>query len=261
MAGSPGGDLGSDRLPSGGAPGRLTRVRVASSTGAWWRCACDCRAIGEAVDPAAARLRADDSLPHPGFDLTGFEDPEVRSEQLAARTDRTLRYPMRGASAGPRVRYGIDVVFAGDRLAGFGSWIDDPDKSAFEQLLQVPTLFANLNFFSIFLVMPVIGFFFMRRYHAGERSACSGAVQIFVLSLIASAAMLAMCGRRPRVSSWLLLLPSCAGGLDLGRADDLRLLPAPGTDQRSELGGRRVVCRERWRQARRVRRALAAAVG
>ncbi|QQR72166.1 MAG: SpoIIE family protein phosphatase [Holophagales bacterium] len=147
---------------------------------------------GEAVDPAAARLRADELLRAQGFDLTAFEEPEVRSEQLAARTDRTLRYPMRERSAGPRVRYGIDVVFAGDRLAGFGSWIDDPDKSAFEQLLQVPTLFANLNFFSIFLVMPVIGFFFMRRYHAGEVGV-QRAVQIFVLSLIASAAMLAIC--------------------------------------------------------------------
>ena len=147
---------------------------------------------GAAIDQAAARTRAEEFLRAQGFDVGALEEPELRSEQLAARTDLMLRYPMRERAAGPRVSYGVEVVFAGDRLAGFGSWLDDPDRGTFEQLLQVPTLFANLNFFSIFLVMPVIGFYFVRRYHAGEVGV-HRAVQIFVLSLVASAAMLALC--------------------------------------------------------------------
>ena len=52
--------------------------------------------------------------------------------QLQARTDLELRYRSREAVLGDRLRYGLAVHFAGDRLTGFDSFHEDPDERALQ---------------------------------------------------------------------------------------------------------------------------------
>ena len=73
-----------------------------------------------------ARTRADAFLTRQGIDLSRYETPEIRSQQLAGRTDLTVRYRDRRNPLPAGSTHGIQVFFAGDRLAGFGRWLDDP---------------------------------------------------------------------------------------------------------------------------------------
>ncbi|HYX25512.1 MAG TPA: hypothetical protein VFC23_15280, partial [Thermoanaerobaculia bacterium] len=49
-------------------------------------------AKGAPIQPQEARARADAFLTREGVDLSHYDPPEIRSQQLAARTDLTLRY-------------------------------------------------------------------------------------------------------------------------------------------------------------------------
>ena len=148
-------------------------------------------AKGLPLDAGEARRQADALLKEQGFDPARYGEPELRSQQLAARTDLTLRYADRDQKLGPRCRYGLEVTFAGDQLAGFAPFFEDPDRAALDRLLQPAILINNLHLLAIFLLMPVVGFFFLRRYHAGEIGVKRG-VQIFLLTFFASAAMLVL---------------------------------------------------------------------
>lgn len=146
-------------------------------------------AAGEARERAAAFLREQ------GFDLTRFGAPEVRTEERDARIDTTLRYPLREEALGEEVRYGVEVTFAGDRLTGFSSWLDDPARSAHEQELQLPTIFGSLNLLILFIALPFAGALFVRRYHAGEVGV-GRALQIAAVSFAASL-LLVVAASRP----------------------------------------------------------------
>jgi hypothetical protein len=125
-------------------------------------------AKGQRIDPAAARLRADAFLAEQGFDLARYREPEVRATQLQARTDTTLRYVERGLALGEELPYGVEVGFAGDRLTGFQFRYDDPQKARLQPVVQAAILRNFVVILAVFLVLPVLGVLFVRRYHAGE---------------------------------------------------------------------------------------------
>jgi len=146
---------------------------------------------GASISDADARSRADAFLVEQGFDLGRFLEPELRSQDQVSRTDKTVRYQLREQVLGDRLQYGYEVHFAGDRLAGYEIWYEDPARAEIEQALQPFTLVGNLRFFILFLVMPIIGVIFVRKYHEGvvgvDRS-----VRIFLLVLVAAVAFLPM---------------------------------------------------------------------
>src|SRR6185295_3923464 len=114
-----------------------------------WR--LDPQAKAAPISQQEARNRADAFLASLGTDLSRFQEPEFRSEQLAGRTDLTVRYrdrrnPLEAGSA-----HGIHVRFAGDRLAGFGPWLDDPHENALNRSLQGVSFLGISRIISIFL--------------------------------------------------------------------------------------------------------------
>ena len=143
------------------------------------------------ITPQAARDQADAFLLAQGIDLARYGEPELRSQQLAARTDLTLRYRDRGAVSddGKRagIAYGVEVVFAGDRLAGFGPWKDDPRERELQRSLQSLQLVGFGRLVLIYFLMLLLAPPFLKRYHAGEIGVRRG-VQIFLL--VAGASLL-----------------------------------------------------------------------
>ncbi len=123
---------------------------------------------GEPPDPTGARGRADEFLHRAGFDLAGFDEPILRRTDRLARTDLSFRYRDRQALLGEDVPYGLEVTFAGDRLTGFGPWMENPGQRALARSLQPITLLTNAWFMMPYLLFPWAAFFFLRRYHAGE---------------------------------------------------------------------------------------------
>jgi len=141
-----------------------------------------------------AGRRAADFLRRRGIDLSRFEAPEIKTRDLVARTDTTVRYREREQVLGERLRYGVEVTFAGDQLAGYSHWYEDPAKQSIEALLQPFTLVGNFRFFTIIVLLPIVGIFFVRRYHEGvvgvDRS-----VRIFVVALAAGAVLIPLTTR------------------------------------------------------------------
>jgi hypothetical protein len=136
---------------------------------------------GAAVEEATARARADAFLAEQGFVLDRYEAPELRRVDLDRRTDTTLRYRSKERVLPEEVRYGVAVSFAGEQLAGFSTWREDPEEQGILALLQPMTLVGNLNFFSGFVLLPFVAVFFLKRYHAGEVGVQRG-LQIFGVS-------------------------------------------------------------------------------
>ncbi len=154
----------------------------------------DPQAKAPSISPEAARERAAALLTRQGIDLSRYDPPEIRSQQLAGRTDLTVRYRDRRGLAVPGVSYGTQVFFAGDRLAGFGRWLDDPREKALTRSI------SGINFLNvgrilwIFLSAGVLAFPFLKRYHAGEIGVKRG-VQIFFLVLGVGLATMLLTGR------------------------------------------------------------------
>jgi hypothetical protein len=127
----------------------------------------DPQAKGRSISPREARDRADTFLAQQGFDLSRYGEPKLRSQQLAARTDLTVRYPDRNPPPGAG-SHGVEVTFAGDRLAGFAPWFDDPQERELQRALQ-PTQFAGIGrLLAIYILAALIGAPFLKRYHEGE---------------------------------------------------------------------------------------------
>lgn len=140
----------------------------------------DEEAVGT-FSPAEARSAADRFLTAHGFDLERFEEPEVRTAQLADRTEWKVRYRDAGRRLGEEVPYGIEVSYTGDRLEGFGHWYEDPDRDAFLAQVQGPTLWQFfLQVVPVVLTM-LLSLFFLRRYHEGEIGVRRG-FQLFAVS-------------------------------------------------------------------------------
>ncbi len=139
---------------------------------------------GSAIEPQEARRRADAFLVKQGFDLARYGAPQIRSRQLAARTDLAVRYPDRnpppgGAGGG---EHGVEVDFAGERLAGFSLWFDDPQQRELQRALQPAQFVLLIRLVATYLLVALLATPFLRRYHEGEIGVRRG-VQIFLLTL------------------------------------------------------------------------------
>jgi len=144
--------------------------------------------------PDEARERADAFLAAQGFDLSRYDAPEPLSVQLQTRTDLTLHYRDREAVLGPDEPYGVEVSFAGDRLVGFAPYFDNAREAESRQLAQPVALMSQLWIFIALPILPLVGFFFLRRYHHGEIGPRRG-LQILTIVLSASLLMLLLVSR------------------------------------------------------------------
>ncbi|HEX2254508.1 MAG TPA: PP2C family protein-serine/threonine phosphatase [Thermoanaerobaculia bacterium] len=135
---------------------------------------------GGVVDSADARRRADTLLAAQGFDLADFAEPVLRRTEQRARTDLAVRYRHRDAALG-EIPYGVEVLFAGEQLAGFASFVDDPEANELQARLQPIALMSQFRMMVPVLLFPLVGFYFLRRYHAGEVGV-RRSVEIFVLA-------------------------------------------------------------------------------
>lgn len=125
------------------------------------------------LDDAEARRQADAFLAERGLNAGALGEPTIRREDLDVRTDTVVRYPVEEpeldtGALGDDVSYGYEVVFTGDRLAGFRSVFDDPQWEATQARLRGATILGTARFTANFLIFPIVAFFFLRRYHAGE---------------------------------------------------------------------------------------------
>ncbi|MEM8962558.1 MAG: PP2C family protein-serine/threonine phosphatase [Acidobacteriota bacterium] len=138
------------------------------------------------IDDAEARQRADAFLTKIGIDLGLFGEPTLRRRDQQNRTDLELRYPAHEPLLGEEVEYGIQVTFLGDVLGGFQRWIEHPEEEALRTELQPAILVQNLWIMIPFLMMPFVGYYFLRHYHAGEVGVRRG-VQVFGLVFVLGA--------------------------------------------------------------------------
>jgi Stage II sporulation protein E (SpoIIE) len=123
---------------------------------------------GEPLDATTARTRADSFLADQGYRLAEFREPELRTQQQAARTDTAVRYRYLQQVLGEEVPYGVQVTFAGDRLTGFLPYFDDPLASRVASEIQPVALLGVVRILTTFVLLLAIAVPFLRRYHAGE---------------------------------------------------------------------------------------------
>ncbi len=142
----------------------------------------DPQAGGKPIPVQQARDQADAFLLAQGIDLSLYGEPQIRSEQLAARTDLSVRYSYRGASDIP---HGIAVVFAGDRLIGFQPWIEDPQERQLQETLRGLQFTGLGRLVVIYLFLLLLAPPFLKRYHEGEIGVRRGG-QIFLLVAVAA---------------------------------------------------------------------------
>lgn len=177
----------------------------------------DAEAKGAALAPAAARGQAEALLRSEGIDLRRYGEPEIRSEQLAARTDLILRYRDRLRLA-DGAAFGMEVKFAGDRVVEFGPWIDGGStQRAAQRSLQAAQLAIFGEFGFMFGFLAVVAVPFLKRYHEGEVGVRRAAT-LFVVVGLAGMAYLLMIARAaaqhgpgfsfatPQQSTWLFFL-------------------------------------------------------
>jgi serine phosphatase RsbU (regulator of sigma subunit) len=148
----------------------------------------DPQAGGAPIPVEEARDRADAFLLAQGIDLSRYGEPQVRSQQLDARTDLLVRYPYRGEGDLP---HGFEVVFAGDRLAGFQPWTDDPQVRQLQKSLRGLQFLGLGQLVVIYLFMLLLAPPFLKRYHEGEIGVRRGG-QIFLLVALAALVTIAL---------------------------------------------------------------------
>ncbi len=148
----------------------------------------------EELEDDRARELADRFLKRAGFDLESFQDPEIRRRQLQARTDLSLRYRRSDSPMGETTSHGVTVRFAGDQIAGYELFFDDPDPAALQAAYQPVVLLQQLWIFVAVLLVPFVAVPFVRRYHRGEIGIGRG-LRILALVLFCGLLLVAICGR------------------------------------------------------------------
>ena len=138
---------------------------------------------GGVMSQEEAVARALEVMAERGLDVSKYAAPEVRSKDLDKRTDRVVRFEDLASPLNSRLRSGMQVSFAGDTLAGVGSFVEDVNPEEVTRLLQPINLFGNIAFFSTFLVLPLVAPIFLKRYHEGELGVRRG-LQILLLILV-----------------------------------------------------------------------------
>jgi len=149
----------------------------------------DPQAKGAPISPRAARDRADAFLAAQGIELSRYGEPELRSQQLAGRTDLAVRYRDRVDPPGAGSSHGVQVLFAGDRLAGFSPWLDDPREKELQRTYQNFEFLGIARIISVFLLAGLLAVPFLKRYHEGEIGVRRSA-QVFLL--VAGSGLLAL---------------------------------------------------------------------
>jgi Stage II sporulation protein E (SpoIIE) len=207
----------------------------------------DPEAAGAPLATAAARTRADAFLAQEKVDLSHYGEPEIRSQQLARRTDLTVRYPDRRNPLAAGSTHGIEVFFAGDRLAGFDLWLDDPGEKALLRSVRGIGFLGLARIIWIFLMAGVLAFPFLKRYHQGEIGVRRG-LEIFAVVALSGLVIMLLGGRSISETSsfgaasrqqntWVIVL---AGMI-------LLFIPAALVSFFSWSVGESI-CRERWGQ-------------
>ncbi|HYN23112.1 MAG TPA: SpoIIE family protein phosphatase, partial [Thermoanaerobaculia bacterium] len=153
----------------------------------------DPEAKGKPIATRDARNRADAFLVQQGFDLSRYGEPGFRSRQYANRTDLTVRYPDRNAPPGGGA-HGVAVHFAGDRLAGFMPWFDDPQERDLQRQMQSSQFAPLVRLLAAYLLAAVLAAPFLKRYHEGEIGVKRG-VQIFLMVLLAGLILVVITAR------------------------------------------------------------------
>jgi hypothetical protein len=151
------------------------------------------QAAGQPLTEAVARNQADAFLLAQGVDLARYGPPQLRSQQLTARTDLSVRYPYLGEDGG-ELPHGIEILFAGDRLAGFQPWIDDPQQRQLQESLRGIQFVSLGRLVVVYLFMLLLAPPFLRRYHEGEIGIRRGG-QIFLCVAAAALVMIALSAR------------------------------------------------------------------
>ncbi len=131
-----------------------------------------------------------------GYDLARLGESAVRVQQFYDHTDVTVTYtlpsPEQVGEGYPA--HGLTVSFTGERLNGFHSWFEISDASRTQSLLRSSGLLVNGRWLSGLLLVPLVGIFFVRRYHAGEVGVRTG-VQLMSMALLSSLVLLVFISR------------------------------------------------------------------
>ncbi|HEV2855000.1 MAG TPA: SpoIIE family protein phosphatase [Thermoanaerobaculia bacterium] len=149
---------------------------------------------GAPISQREARARAEAFLERQGIDLSHYDGPEIRSQQLARRTDLTVRYRDRRNPLLAGSTHGVQVFFAGDRLAGFDAWLDDPREKELAESLRGFNFLGVSRVVWTFLLAALLAFPFLKRYHEGEIGVRRG-VQIFLLVAVSGLVLMLLSAR------------------------------------------------------------------
>jgi len=145
------------------------------------------------AEPAVAEARARELLAAEGLDLDRFGPPVLRRTELQNRSELAVRFPDAEEAYGPEVPYGVEVTFAGDRVTGFRSWMEEPERARLSAVLQPINLLGQLRIMVPFLILPFVGVLFLRRYHEGEVGV-RRAVHIFLAVFAAGVVLIGLAG-------------------------------------------------------------------
>lgn len=146
------------------------------------------------LDESAARERATEMLRTEGWKLEDFADSTIRREDDGKRKTTSVRFPMREAVLGEDYPYGMEVRFAGDQLAGFLFWFEDPHEDNLQSFFRQSSFIGISRTFLIYLLLPFVVVPFLRRYHDGQLGVRRG-VQLFSLFWLTGAVYLLLNGR------------------------------------------------------------------
>ena len=144
---------------------------------------------GSPLPPREARERARVFLIREGINLDLYEKPEIRSQQLAGRTDQSVRFRDRRNPLTDGRTHGMQVFYAGERFAGFGPWVDDPQEKEIARSIRGVNFLFIIRVVWVILFASVLALPFLKRYHEGEIGVRRG-VQIFLV--VAAAGLLTM---------------------------------------------------------------------
>lgn len=112
------------------------------------------------------------------------ERPTVRRSQTGDRLDLAVRFRFRDPLA-DGVPHGVEVMFAGDLIAGVNRWLDDPDIESLNTELRPLNLVGTLLMLLGFAIVVAVAVPFLRRYHDGQLGMRRG-VQLFQICFGAS---------------------------------------------------------------------------
>ncbi|REJ75069.1 MAG: hypothetical protein DWQ30_18825 [Acidobacteria bacterium] len=145
-------------------------------------------ASSEVPERQEAIERAADFLELQGVDLDSYEAPQLRRVELESFSYTLVSYTARRGA----IESGVEVRFAGGELRGMRSWISDADEEleiAIAESLRTATLAQTFRLVVVFLFVPFLAVYFIRRYHQGVVGVRNG-VRVFWLLLGAAALLL-----------------------------------------------------------------------